>query len=142
MDIKRLFGNCGICEISGIHGASIDQFLVKYNSYRQGGDRSFGPLFPIVVFSDANCYGDGKRLAEELKKKKIGPVEISKTRTNDNTANRICFWTWYPSETFRNKLKVDGYIVDGKQLTYRQASAQAAKIRAERDERLYGRPWW
>ena len=54
-------------------------------------------LCGTVVFSDADCYGNGIRLASEIKEAFGEEGLVSVSNKNPNSGNRIRTWLWSPN---------------------------------------------
>lgn len=63
----------------------------------------------MVIFHDADFIGSGKRLADKIRRKKLGKLQSSKIVRNPNTNNLIQMWIFYPDwkavRTYQSKIE-------------------------------------
>jgi hypothetical protein len=107
--------SCGVVEIYNLdspkqtsRATRLDEFLKTYRTYRQGGDRVSGPLFPIVIFSDNVENAWGEQLKEDINNRgDLGVARSTVAVKNENTGRDIKLFFWKPSQEYKAKVKLE-----------------------------------
>lgn len=89
--------NCGLAEINGVTHLDGPQFCADFVKHPQFNGYS------VFIFSDAIQYG-GSRIAEYIRKHKLGDLTESPEYRNSNSGNYIRVWIWYPNRQALKKL--------------------------------------
>lgn len=91
---------CGLCELHWLDDGPVPA-LAALAAWQKGakgfegdGYNRHGNFKPLVVFTDAVAYKNGKELADFIVKNKLGTVVTLPSSRNPNSGNMVQAWLW------------------------------------------------